>query len=94
MESVRLEDVTPRYIGAEQDREGRFRQSNDCPLWGAVENISSWQIVLRMSASALFGWSAYGVLGLEAVMDRDVVYGLSQHKTDQCNDVQVSKHLR
>ncbi len=31
---------------------------------------------------------------LEAVMDCDVVYGLSQHKTDQCNDMQVCEGLR
>lgn len=31
---------------------------------------------------------------LEAVMDRDVVNGLSQHKTDQRNDMQISKSLR
>jgi hypothetical protein len=33
-------------------------------------------------------------LTLEAVMDRDVVDGLSQHKTDQCNDVQICQSLR
>lgn len=27
-------------------------------------------------------------------MDRDVVDGLTQHKTDQCNDVQISERLR
>jgi hypothetical protein len=27
----------------------------------------------------------------KAVMDRDVVDDLSQHKTDQCNDVQVGE---
>ena len=31
---------------------------------------------------------------LETVMDRDVIDGLSQHKTDQCNDMQVGKSLR
>ena len=31
---------------------------------------------------------------LEAVMDRDVVDGLAEHKTDQCNDVQVCQSLR
>jgi hypothetical protein len=31
---------------------------------------------------------------LEAVMDRDVVDGLAQHKTDQCNDMQVCERLR
>ena len=31
---------------------------------------------------------------LEAVMDCDVVDGLSQHNTDECNDMQVGERLR
>jgi hypothetical protein len=30
----------------------------------------------------------------EAVMDCDVVYGLSEHNADQCDDMEVSKSLR
>ena len=31
---------------------------------------------------------------LEAVMDRDIVCGLAEHKTDQCNDMEIGESLR
>ena len=43
----------------------------------------------RELLESMKAWVTRLVKILEAVMDRDVAYALSQHDTDQCNDVQV-----